>query len=266
MSDPTPIGEDDLQAFIDGRLAADRLAAVEAWLADHPQRARDIGQERAQREALRAALAMKAAEPIPARLRIASIRASRRSRLSLALRNLAAGLALVALGAGGGWLARGDTQSVPAPATQVTRDAVAAHRIFAVEVAHPVEVTAREEAHLLRWLSKRLGRQLAAPDLAEFGFHLVGGRLLPAEADAAAQLMYENEGGQRLTVYVRAGAPGETAFRFWQDGAVASFVWLDQGYGFAVSAEAGRDQLLPIAEAVYTVLDGKAANAGDTKS
>ena len=34
-----------------------------------------------------------------------------------------------------------------------------------VEVAHPVEVGAAQEAHLLQWLSKRLGRKLAAPDL-----------------------------------------------------------------------------------------------------
>jgi hypothetical protein len=38
-----------------------------------------------------------------------------------------------------------------------------------------------QEAHLIQWLSKRLGRQLIAPDLTAGGFQLMGGRLLPAD-------------------------------------------------------------------------------------
>lgn len=266
MSADAPIGEDDLQAYLDGRLTETRQAAVEAWLARNPARAETLTAERRQRDLLRAALAAKAQEAIPARLRIATVRQSRRVRLRGVLRNAAAGLLLFVMGSGAGWLARGDGGVPQTPELLVTRDAVAAHRTYVVEVTHPVEVPASQEAHLMKWLSKRLNRPLAAPDLVGFGFHLVGGRLLPAEQDAAAQLMYEDAAGRRLTVYVRAGAMGETAFRFWQDGPVASFVWLDQGYGFAVSAEADRDQLLPIAESVYRVLDSGPAASGNAKS
>ncbi len=118
-------------------------------------------------------------------------------------------------------------------------------------MAHPVEVSVAQEAHLLRWLSKRLGRQLAAPDLAAFGYRLMGGRLRPAGSAAAAQLIYEDASGKRLPVYVRAADGTETAFRFQQEGDAATFAWIDQGFGFAVTATAGRDELLPIAEAVY---------------
>jgi anti-sigma factor RsiW len=31
----------------------------------------------------------------------------------------------------------------------------------------------------------------------------------------------------------------------------AAFAWIDQGFGFAVTAPATREELLPIAEAVY---------------
>jgi anti-sigma factor RsiW len=126
-----------------------------------------------------------------------------------------------------------------------------------VEVAHPIEVGAAQEAHLLQWLGKRLGRPLAAPDLSRFGYRLMGGRLLPAGSAAAAQLMYDDASGRRLTVYVRAASGTETAFRFQQEGDAATFAWIDQGFGFAVTAMASRDELLPIAEAVYHRFVGK---------
>ena len=138
-----------------------------------------------------------------------------------------------------------------APTTSIAQGATAAFRTFVVEVAHPVEVGAAQEAHLLQWLGKRLGRPLAAPDLSRFGYKLMGGRLLPAGSAAAAQLMYDDASGRRLTVYVRAASGTETAFRFQKEGEAATFAWIDQGFGFAVTATATRDELLPIAEAVY---------------
>jgi anti-sigma factor RsiW len=137
----------------------------------------------------------------------------------------------------------------------VASEAVSAYRTFVVEVAHPVEVGANNEQHLVRWLSKRLGRPLAMPNLSSFGYHLMGGRLLPATDGVAAQLMYEDEGGKRLTVYICSGDDGQTAFRFAKQGDVATFSWLDQGFGFAVSASLDRDRLLQVAQAVYQSLD-----------
>jgi anti-sigma factor RsiW len=85
----------------------------------------------------------------------------------------------------------------------------------------------------------------------------MGGRLLPAGSAAAAQLMYDDASGRRLTVYVRAASGTETAFRFQQEGDASTFAWIDQGFGFAVTASASRDELLPIAEAVYQRFVGK---------
>jgi anti-sigma factor RsiW len=247
------IGEDDLQAFIDDRLDGGRRAAVEAHLAAHPEIAERVAVERRQRATLRAQLAAKAAEPIPARLRIAHLRAARREPWTGGARAAVAALAIFVAGAASGWFASSlapDAAPV-APTTSIARGATQAYRTFVVEVAHPVEVGATQEAHLLAWLSKRLGRPLAAPDLSRFGYRLMGGRLLPAGAAAAAQLMYDDASGRRLTVYVRAASGTETAFRFQQEGDAATFAWIDQGFGFAVTAMASRDELLPIAEAVY---------------
>ena len=122
-------------------------------------------------------------------------------------------------------------------AAGVAINATAAYRTFVVEVAHPVEVDAAHEQHLMGWLSKRLGRKLTAPDLSKFGYSLIGGRLLPAGGYAAAQLMYENANKARLTLYVQAGPATETAFRFRQDDGASTFAWIDRGFGFAVTAQ-----------------------------
>ena len=257
-----PIGEDELQAFVDERLDASRRAAVETHLAQHPELKERIATERRQRASLRAQLQSKAAEPIPARLRIASIQAARRARFVRRASLAAAAMAIFVVGASAGWFASGLRPAAPAmvalaPTTSVAQGAAAAYRTFVVEVVHPVEVGVAQEAHLLQWLSKRLGRKLQAPDLAPFGYRLIGGRLLPGGSGAAAQLMYEDAAGKRLTLYVRAADGTETAFRFQQDGDAATFAWIDQGFGFAVTAMASRDELLPIAEAVYKGLAPK---------
>ncbi|MBI3198967.1 MAG: anti-sigma factor [Rhodospirillales bacterium] len=253
------IGEDDLQAYIDERLDGDRRAAVEAHLAAHPEIRERVAVERRQRAMLRRQLEAKFAEPVPARLRVANIRAAQRGQRTGWMRTAAAALVIFVAGAAGGWFANGlvPASAPVAPTTSLAQGATAAFRTFVVEVAHPVEVGAAQEAHLLQWLGKRLGRPLAAPDLSRFGYKLMGGRLLPAGGAAAAQLMYDDASGRRLTVYVRAASGTETAFRFRQEGDAATFAWIDQGFGFAVTAMASRDELLPIAEAVYRGFEGK---------
>ena len=254
-----PIGEDDLQAFVDERLDGARRAAVEAHLASHPEIRDRIVAERRQRSMLRGQLEAKFAEPIPARLRIANIRAARRRSWTSKARAAVAALVIFVAGAAVGWFAN-SLAPTPAPLAStaaVAQGATAAYRTFVVEVAHPVEVGAQQEQHLLQWLSKRLGRRLAAPDLSRFGYKLMGGRLLPAGSGAAAQLMYDDAAGRRLTIYVRAADGTETAFRFQQEGDAATFAWIDQGFGFAVTAMATREELLPIAEAVYRGFTGR---------
>ena len=251
-----PIGEDDLHARIDGQLTHDRAEDVDVYLAAHPEEQARFSQYAAQRQALREAFAEQASEPIPGRLRIANLLAQQRRRQHRRLGQIAAAVGLILLGGIGGWAAR----DLPGPlgllspgavARMITADAITAHRTFSAEVRHPVEVDAGQEAHLVQWLSKRLGRQLVVPDLASAGFRLMGGRLLPSEDGPAAQFMYENGNADRVTLYLRTGVGGETAFRYHEEGGIGAFYWSDEGFGYAITAKADRDLLLRIAEIVY---------------
>ena len=67
------IGEDDLQAWVDGRLTLADNEAVETYFAACPELRKRWSQYVEQREELRAALAGPAEEPIPARLRVARL-------------------------------------------------------------------------------------------------------------------------------------------------------------------------------------------------
>jgi anti-sigma factor RsiW len=251
-----PVEEDDLHARIDGQLAKDRTEDVDAYLAAHPEEQARFSQYAAQRQALRAAFAAQADGPIPMRLRVAPLLAQKRRQRLRRIGQIAAAVGLIVIGGLGGWAGRdltGPLSSLPpgAVARMITADAITAYRTFSVEVRHPVEVDAGQEAHLVQWLSKRLGRQLVVPDLASAGFRLMGGRLLPAEDGPAAQFMYENGNAERVTLYLRAGVGGDTAFRYHEDGGIGAFYWSDEGFGYAITAKADRDLLMRIAEIVY---------------
>jgi anti-sigma factor RsiW len=248
-----PIGEDDLQAWVDGRLAPEDIEAVEIYFAAHPELRERWSQYAEQKEELRAAFARPAEEPIPARLRVARLMAARRRRRYLQFARIAAAVALLIVGWGAHDLLPALTSSTPAVlASSVFDDAIAAHRTFSVETRHPVEVGVDEEAHLVQWLSKRLGRRLIVPDLSGLGFRLMGGRLLPADNGPAAWFMYEDGKGTRLSCYyLVVDVAGETEFQFRERNGVSAFYWADDGLAYAIAANAPRDQLLKVAEIVY---------------
>jgi hypothetical protein len=60
--------------------------------------------------------------------------------------------------------------------------------------------------------------------------------LLPGERGPAAQFMYQDAKGQRLTLYVRVSndVHAPTAFRFAQENGVGVFYWLDGRLGYAL--------------------------------
>ena len=266
MTSEQPVTEADLQAYVDGRLAEARRAEVEAWLAMRPDDAERVAEYRAQHDMLHALYDPVLDEAVPERLR-ATISEGGRSR---ALARVAGWVALgAALGVLAGWQLRAlhaPVRVAHSEGLSMARRAAVAHVTYSPEIRHPVEVGADQEAHLVAWLSKRLGAPLHVPVLDRAGLTLVGGRLLPGDGDPAsgvnpapvAQFMYQGAKGQRVTLYVRTEAPGhhDTAFRFAREGSVRVFYWIDRNFGYALStSDLDRDELLNVANLVYKQLN-----------
>jgi anti-sigma factor RsiW len=252
-----PIGDDELQAFVDGRLSPLRTAAFEAYVADHPEVGRRVASYRKQRDALRAALQFKADESIPPHLQPGAPTAARRQPRGLRMKALAASIVLILGGAAIGWLEWDSAfleSWLPESATrwdEMAKQAVAAHLTFARDQAHPVEIPASDEAMLQRRIAEHLGRGFPIPDLAQYGFQLIGGRVLSVEAGPAAQLVYNDDRGDRVTVYIHVGDRGETTFRSITEGDVQALYWVDDGCGYVVSGQLDRGRLQQIAELVF---------------
>lgn len=240
------VTEDEIQAYADGVLPEERRAAVEARLAAQPEEAESVEIYRRVRAQLRAAYDPVLSERLPPRFE----RLPRWPRFRVALASLAAGLAL---GIVAGW-------QIPLthPGAQMVHRAALAHTTYSGEVRHPVEVRADEQAHLVAWLSKRLGMKVTAPDLEAAGLSLVGGRLLPDESGPAAALMYETRDGRRATLYWAPDAihEGKVKLRSRRDGNVAVFYWIDDECGYAVaSIDLSHDELRRIAVMAHDQLE-----------
>ncbi len=240
MTEPHPNPtEAELQAWVDDRLAPERQPDVAAWLAERPEERARLETYRRQTEELRAALDPELGEPVPPRMLRAPRGATRRS-VAWAV---AAGLAGLVIGGGAGWLAR-DAASTRTSAFAV--QAAVAHEVFAPEARHPVEVSGGEAEHLATWLGKRLGGPLAAPDLSALGYRLVGGRLLATESGPAAQLMYEDGAGERMTLYLRTDVQDEAehAWQFAEQGDTVVYYWVMGGRALAVVGRQDRATLV----------------------
>lgn len=267
-----------LSAFVDEELPGARRVEIEAQLAQHPQAAARVAAWCAQKAALRALcgvpqrngrgefdehgqgderherhdadepafIVVRRAPPWWQRVGVAACWLAAGAGLALALGPLAPRLT------GGAWSGLGGGQ----PPSFAQRADIA-YAVYTPERRHPVEVAANEEEHLINWLSKRLNRPLSVPSLQEYGYSLVGGRLLPGEAGPAAQFMYENSAGARLTLYVSGTARDETVFRLFRDGNRSTFYWISDGMGYALSGPIAEGKLRSIAIDVCSELGGK---------
>ena len=248
MTDPRiSVTEDELHAYVDNELPAERRADVETWLAAHPDDAERVRSWREMAEALHARYNSVADEPVPRRLEIERLVRQPRRWLYGAI---AATLLAFVAGGGVGWLAHGVAAS-PSAFQNFTVDALDAHRLYVVEVRHPVDVPGSERAHLQQWLTKRCGWDVRAPELDATGLKLVGGRLLPGPTGPASFLMYESASGERFTVYTSRAAAETTQMRYAPQDNDGALFWAERGVGYVVSGGSDRERLTQVARLVY---------------
>ena len=159
----SPVTEDELHAYIDGELPADRKAAVAAWLAEHPEQAALVASWRAQAESIRAHFGTAVDEPVPQRLKLDQVlkheQANGRSWMAMAA---AAAIVAFIVGGAAGWMARGASAAAPSSFDIYATEALDAHKLYVVEVRHPAEVRIVGDKHvsgkaIVNWESREKG-------------------------------------------------------------------------------------------------------------
>jgi len=258
--DRSRVTEQDLHAYIDGQLDLRRLSEVELYLRNNPSDFRMVHEYRQINQLLLRQQKQMLCRTVPESLKKINIKS--RTSLNAFLINparVAAVVAWLVVGITTGWILKSTDfqQQQYVKRQNFSQQAAFAHAVYTPEKLHPVEVDAKKEQHLFKWLSKRLSNDVKAPPLSRYGYELMGGRLLPNEGRPAAQFMYENKTGNRLTLYVRTHVTGqqETLFNFSNHDGIRVFYWIDGPVGYALSGTINKPDLLEIAVTVYNSLE-----------
>lgn len=248
-----PITEQELQAYVDGQLDTVRHLEVETYIAQHPDMAHKVKDYQAYNQGLHALFDNTLQEPVPDTFKARS----QFKRYAPVYLKAAAMVSALIIGSVFGWIMRGQVEPASHSTMAMVNDAFASHAVYSPEVRHPVEVTRDQEQHLFSWLSKRIDANVRAPALGSLGYELLGGRLLASEGEPAAQFMYENAQGQRLTLFIRHKKTSEsqTAFRYANQDNVRGFYWIDGDLGYALIGEVDQNIISDAAHAAYQELN-----------
>jgi anti-sigma factor RsiW len=251
-----PLGEYELNAYVDGQLGPERRAAIERFLAVNSDASRRVAADAAHRDALRVAFADQMTKPLPPGLDLSGLLEQRLRRRPISWQIAAAVVLSLGVGAAAGWLLRAPAMPDRAERAMalLRSEALASHTVYGTDPRHPVEVSASERDHLAQWLSNRLRRSITPPDLTSFGYNLMGGRLLATEqGNPAALFMYEDGSGNRVSLTMRPMAADlHVPIVDWKHENVNACAWIEGGIGYALLGKVSDDELDRIARNINT--------------
>lgn len=234
-----PPSEHDLHAYVDQHLSAADRQRLEAWLAEHPETAKEVQAWQRDANRLRAAWSGPLQSLIDSPLDPAILRRRVWQRRSRRLTQAAALVLAIGAGAVGGWQARGpdSTRLAAAPMT----DALQAYRLFAVQGVLPADYTTQQRHDLQAWLDRYFNHAQRLPDLSAAGFEPGSARLLNTDQGPAVMVVYTNARGEHASFYVRPPGPGYHRLPRGtrRDGELQADYWSDRTYNYAMVSSVG---------------------------
>ncbi len=244
------VTEEDLQAFVDGRLSPRRRDEICAYLDRHPEHAIRVADYIAQREALERLHRAIALEEDTARFHPELLRAVER-RLARARRTrrlAAASLALVLLAAGAGWQWMGSF-GTGTPSQRMTL--AESEIVFDPAFAPEPQDTPPAEVDSVVWLDRHLsGQRLRRPELEELGLRFVGGVIVKRSRTPAIRLLYADEQGKKIYIFVGLLVSEQERVFGLVPRDYVSLQWRKGPVVFALMAPSDSPQLVDVMEAV----------------
>ena len=232
MSDNQPINDTEINAYIDGQLNSIKSQKLEQQLRNDAPTREMLEDYQEINRGLHAIYDSVLAEDIPPHL----LPETKRPPLFMAI---SASILLFLFGSIVGWQAQLQVAQSKPMEVNLVQQAAFAHAIYTAEAEHSVQIKAEQHEQLNIWLSRRLKTPLNAPDLNTMGYQLIGGRLLPSTQNRmAAQYMYENTNGVRISLYVRRGDwKASQPILYQQRNGYAMFYWSDKSLGYALTSD-----------------------------
>lgn len=245
-----PPDELEIQDYIDGRLEENRQEAVERYLEENLIQATQVQGVRERDALLRVAAQPTLNEPVPEKF-LAMIEMARSlangdaatthdedppkprataaqvtarwslGRMGMAGAVMAMTLVLgVALGWNGARLAGPSDEET----ASIVSEALMAYSYYSQEKEYSVEFDTSRAANWNSYMKRVFSTEIPPPDISNLGYSYLGARMLPGAQAKMAFYLFENEAGERLSVF------------FWQSG----------------DPKAGRPAVKPIPENVFT--------------
>ncbi len=244
---PLPPEEQDLHAYVDGQLDEEQRQWVEHYLAAQPAIAAQVAKWQADAQSLRIALDAFTPPLAPRSVPLQNMRARVKKRRQL--RVAMAFTVVFSLGLGGvaGWqLHAGSEQHATLP----MEDAIQAYRLFSHDHVKALDVVAKDNNQMNLWMSQYFINGNLPPNLENYGFKIIGGRLMATDRGPSALIVYQDAAGMRVTYYIRpSGALAIGKGERKADNLMAQY-WSDKRYNYAVISPANSTLVAPLQKAI----------------
>jgi anti-sigma factor RsiW len=197
-------------------------------------------------------------EPVPPELNLARMVEAHRQRRRIPWRIAASVVLAAGVGGVGGWSLKGASELSHTGVSVLAREAAASYQVYAADLTRPVELPAADGAQLVSWISQRLARPIALPNLTSAGYRFMGGRLVATEHGPAGLFLYEDVQGTRIAMMVRPMAKnGDTPMSSHNQPGVSGYAWVDQGLGYSVVGPKSVTDIHPVADEVRRQTDAQ---------
>jgi anti-sigma factor RsiW len=249
--------DEDLMAYIDGRLPPDQIARVEARLATEPDARAATAAWRHHDNLIRQAAAR--ADAQPANLRTAALerelvaklkaRQRRAWAYSPALRQMAAAVVVFAAG----WLAHGVyTGQTTAAYPGFVTASIAEHQALRQNYLVQASFTADEMDSALAWMGDQMQREIAQPKLDQFGYQVHSARLVSTDEGPLGIFYYRNDAGNLITLAITPHDTGERNYPFRMVGMNDETLayWTEDGLDYSILANVNSAMMTSLAAAV----------------
>jgi anti-sigma factor RsiW len=251
---PSHPTEQDLHAYLDDQLDTERRQWVEGWLQTHPDQAAELEKWRMDARRLRARYANPGQWPANPALDPAAIRRRQRNNHQRWLATAAMLIMTLGIGLTGGWKMH---DSMNPASTPPMADAVQAYRLFtdnvsfdentAIDGKNIVDASdtavsmpaADSQQRIAKLFQTHFSDGIMPPDLSAAGLEMADARLLATEQGPAAMVVYRDQTGRQMMMYIRPPGAGNHMLEPGKriDGKLMAQYWSKGNYNYAVVSQ-----------------------------